>query len=322
MLELVFDQSLAGAMRKAKGHRRGTVVSRGVKIYMKTVGTREEGTKGWSEPCEIRTAWNGAMLEGAAADVAMLLLSLSVGDIAGMVGMDLSARKAALARLEDPWAERYEAAGERYWGQNLDTLARLGQAVEEGEPVRIWATSWCPHEVCGLYYMCHLLRDTNSPVFWGCPPREILRKDGVREQVHGLGQFPPEMLGDLAADAVRLPPELRRQYGACWLELVKENAPLRAVVNGTLMNVPEEFYDFALRKNLPVEEPKRMGCVLAETLRQTPGGGDTWLYLRLMKLVGKGEVEIVESARPDHPYSAMIRCKTGCQRSREGLSGK
>ena len=317
MLELVFDQSLAGAMRQAKGHRRGTVVSQGVKIYVKTDDSKAETGKSWSEPCEIRTAWNGAVLEGTPDEVAMLSLSLSVGSIAGMVGADISARKEVLARLEAPWTVRHEAAGERYWRENLDTLVRLRQAAETGERIRVWAAPWCPHEMCGLYYACHLLRDANSSVFWVCPPREIRRKDGAWEQVHGLGQFPPETLGDLAADAVKLPPELCRQYGDCWLELVKENAPLRAVVNGTLMSVPEEFYDFALCKNLPVEEPKRMGYVLAETLCKMPGIGDAWLYLRLMKLVKKGEVEIVEPARPDHPYSAMIQCKTGHQRARE-----
>ena len=86
MLELVFDQSLAGAMRQAKGHRRGTVVSQGVKIYVKTDDSKAETGKSWSEPCEIRTAWNGAVLEGTPDEVAMLSLSLSVGSIAGMVG--------------------------------------------------------------------------------------------------------------------------------------------------------------------------------------------------------------------------------------------
>ena len=306
VLELVFDQSLAGAMRQAKGHPAGVTVSQGVKLYVceDEAGSGKPESR-W-EPCEIRTDW-GAVLEGTAADVAPLSLALPIGNIAGMVGADISARKEVLARLEAPWTEHHEAAWERYWRQNLDTLARLRRAKETGEPIRIWATTWCPHEACGLYYACQLLRNANVSVYWVCPPREIVRKDGTLELVHGLGQFPPETLGDLAVSAAELHPDLRRMYADRWLELVEENAPLRVVVNGTLMSVPEDFFDFALRRNLSADGPKKMGLVIAQTLQQIPGIGDTWLYLRLMEMARKGEVQVVEPAGPDHPYSARIK---------------
>lgn len=303
MLELVFDQSLAGAMRQAKGHCRGVAVSQGVKFYIAD-DAEGESPESWSESCEIRTDWNGEVLEGTAADVALLSLGLHVGDLSGMDQPGLAARREALRRLEEPWGE---SAWETYWEENLETLARLEQAVETGKQIRIWATPWCPHEVCGLYHACQLLRNKNTPVFWVHPPEKMIRKDSAVELVHGLGQFPPETLGDLAAGATVLPADLLRFYANRWLELVNENASLRAVVNGKLMSVPEDFYDFAVRRNLPIYEPKKMGLVIAETLQQMPGIGDTWLYLRLMRMVEQGEAEIVEPARPDHPYSAMIR---------------
>lgn len=307
MLELVFDQSLAGAMRQAKGHCKGITVSRGVKIYVKTDERNENGTESWSQPCKIETDWSGEVLEGCAADVIPLTLGLHIGDLYGMDGTDDSVRREVLRSLEEPWEEHHAPNWERYWRQNQETLTRLRQAEETGEPVRVWATPWCPHEVCGLYYACQLLRDTNIPIYWVCPPGEITQRDGTLESVHGLGQIPPEKLGDLAAGAAELNPELRRMCADRWLELVEENAPLRAVINGALMSVPEDFYDFAIRKNLSIHEPKKMGLVIAETIQQMPGIGDTWLYLRIMKMVEQGEVQTVELAKPDHPYSAMIR---------------
>ena len=311
MLELVFDQSLAGAMRQAKGHRRGITVSQGVRIYVKADKRNESGTESRSKPCKIKTDWSGETLEGCAADVIPLSLGLHIGDLSGMDGTDDSARKEVLRSLEEPWEEHHAPNWERYWRQNRETLARLRQAKETGEPVRIWATPWCPHEMCGLHYACQVLRDTERSVYWVSPPRETIRQDSAVEMIHGLGQFPPEKLGALAANAVELCPELRRMYADRWLELVEENAPLRAVVNGTLMSVPEGFFDFALRGNLSADEPKKMGLVIAETLRQMPGIGDTWLYLRLMEMVRKGEVQIVEPAGPDQPYSARIKGARG-----------
>ena len=307
MLELVFDHSLAGAMRQAKGHPWGVTISQGVKFYVRTDDAEETPPESWSEPCTIKTDWNGEVLEGTAADVVPLSLGLHIGDLSGMEGADISARMEVLRQLDDPWEKISEPGWKKDWEQNLETLARLERAKGEGEPVRIWATAWCPHEVCGLYHACQLLGDAKGPVYWVCPPEEIVRKDGTLEVVHGLGQFPPETLGDLAAGAVELHPELRRLHANHWKELVKENAPLRAVVNGTVMSVPEDFYDFAVRRNLTEDEPKKMGSVIANTLQQVPGIGDTWLYLRIMEMVGMGEVQIVEPATPDHPYSAKIR---------------
>ena len=307
MLELVFDQSLAGAMRQAKGHPRGVTVSQGVKFYVRTDDTKETSPESWSEPCTIETAWNGVVLEGTAAHVAPLSLGLHIGDLSGMDGPDISVRRELLRRLEDPWEAFSTPIWEKDWEEDLETLARLERAKEVGESIRIWATPWCPYEVCGLHYVCQLLRNAKVTVDWVCPPQKVVRKDGALEFVHGLGQFPPQTLGDLAAGAVTLHPNLRRMYADRWLELVEENAPLRAVVNGTLMGVTEDFYDFAVRKNLPEDDPKKMGPVIAETLHQVPGIGDTWLYLRIMEMVRTGEVQIVEPATPEHPYSAKIK---------------
>lgn len=35
-------------------------------------------------------------------------------------------------------------------------------------------------------------------------------------------------------------------YALEWTDLVNENSPLRAVINGKLIGVPEDFYDFRI----------------------------------------------------------------------------
>lgn len=46
--------------------------------------------------------------------------------------------------------------------------------------------------------------------------------------------------------------------GSKWMELTEDNSPLRAVVNGELVGVPEDFYDFLILREIteaPVKKP-------------------------------------------------------------------
>lgn len=127
------------------------------------------------------------------------------------------------------------------------------------------------------------------------------------EEIRGLGELDPGQFGTLAASAIELTPIQRQVYANRWLELVQENAPLRAVVNGHLMNVPEDFYDFVLRKAMP-PEPVKMGEVLARALTVLPGVGDGWLYRRLRAMIAAGEVQEISPGNGRYPpYTAVIR---------------
>jgi hypothetical protein len=64
-----------------------------------------------------------------------------------------------------------------------------------------------------------------------------------------------------------------------WAELQKENAPLRAVINGRLQSVPENFYDDFILREIALEknefhEANLIGRIFG---KYQLGIGDGWL---------------------------------------------
>ena len=84
-------------------------------------------------------------------------------------------------------------------------------------------------------------------------------------------------------------------YAEMWGELVLENASLRAVVNGTVLSVSEDFYDFIIWNRLtdkPVKECRPIGDILG----QVPIGiGDWWYAARIEHFIRQGRIKVVES---------------------------
>ncbi len=91
MTELVFCESLGGALKMAKGMRPGTV-QHGVRCMLYEDGTQT------SE--EYEKVWQAPGVPGTAGEVACLALGLSMGDISGLPGLD--AREAHFTRC---WQE-------------------------------------------------------------------------------------------------------------------------------------------------------------------------------------------------------------------------
>lgn len=301
MLEVVFEQGVAGGLKIAKSSRPGD------KWFSVQAGIYPEGA-----PAEFRESprqktrtWTGLNLGGGQEDVAPLLLALSVGDLSGLLaGGTLVSRKTVLKHPEEAWGEDVLRCLDESWDTSMETLRRLREAGSE--PVRVWAVPWCPDDLCGVYFVCNLLRDAKTPISVVWAPRESVRRDGVMVEIRGLGEVSPEELGAMASGATALEPIQRRAYADRWRELTAENAPLRAVVNGRLSSVPEDFYDFALRAALP-GEPVKMGKVLADALTMLPGVGDGWLHRRLQVMLAAGEVREAAPGDGRHPYSAMLQ---------------
>lgn len=311
MLELVFDESLGEGLSMAKGRRGGRrlAADRGV-AYGEV---KEEGRlhKNRAESHGAETVWSGEPLEGPAAGVLQLILDLDMGALADLDTPGMDGRYALIKALG--------GQGSQCWGPPQDqllqtqegnayALQRLFQAKETGEPVRIWVTPWYPREVCGLYHACHLLRDSGCPVdvVWAPWEQVRVRDDGSGTFIRSLGQYFPKELSALALRAEPLEKLRLQNFAARWEQLAAENAPLRALVNGRIISVPEDFYDFVLREHLAAE-PVTVASVLLKTRTALSGVGIGWLYLRLRAMLEAGELSLAEAEDPERPYSAKIR---------------
>lgn len=88
---------------------------------------------------------------------------------------------------------------------------------------------------------------------------------------------------------------------------MQENAPLRAVINGRLTSVPENFYDFIIVKNLPDHDflmARLIGKLLGE---YHLGISDNWYALRIDQLIEENKLVMVKNADPSHPYGKVLR---------------
>ena len=239
------------------------------------------------------------MIKNSKNDIIILNLYLDIGDISDLdTGMHV--RKCVL----DGLFAKYPDVSDEIWRANLHAIGRLREAKNTLEPVRVWVCLHNPSDLCSLYFVSKLLKDSGVPLLVVCIPSEIEKEDCI-VSYHSTGEIHPETLAVLQRYEEWMSGLKRTVYANIWNGLVRENAPLRAVVNGTLMSAPVDFYDFALRANMP-EGEFTIAMLIGRTLNYTPGIGDLWLYIRAESMLQSGELVMVREA-VDHHYSAIVR---------------
>ena len=95
-----------------------------------------------------------------------------------------------------------------------------------------------------------------------------------------------------------------RMYSSLWNDLVEDNSPLRAVVNGKVLGVPEDFYDFQIWKRLtkkPVKEARLIGDILGYSQISI---GDWWYAKRIEHYIQHKKICVVEDSV--NKYARMI----------------
>lgn len=294
MIELAFSESAAGGLKWAKSLRLGSSKDGEVSV---AGGTHKEQKQAG------RSGTRSEMtIEGSPMDVEALTLALDIGDISDM-DTAINPRQKI---IEDLFAD-FPGVTEAIVKTNLNALARIQQAKETMEHIRIWVCSGNPGELCGLYYICSILADVKTPVSVVRVP-DFIERDNVIISYRNIGKIIPEALGAIAAYEEPVSESRRRFFANSWVELVHENAPLRAVVNGSITGVPIDFFDFALRANMP-EGEFIVAKLIGKTLGQLSGVGDRWLYLRIQAMLESGELVQVSAPTEDHPYSGVVKRK-------------
>ncbi len=234
------------------------------------------------------------------AEVLALTLALDIGSIRGAED-DLSVRDRTLASLFRLFPE----VAEQISAGNRKAVGRLREAFAGGEPVRAWLSSCDPAEVCGFLFLCKLAGQAEFPL----AAVDVCGAEGADgRRILSVGEVSPEQLPELCGKEHSVDLQTRLRCAARWQELAAENASVRAFVNGRILGVPTDFYDFALRKFLP-EGEFVVAQVLGKALALLPGVGDQWLWQRLLTMCERGELEIVRLPEKDHPYSGTMKKK-------------
>lgn len=311
MLEVLFSDSAAGSMKMAMVH--GSVIGGCISV----IGTHEDGSPLSAEETkrlqqeheeQERRRWAQAIpLRGDTRDILPFSLCLSVGPIDedGIGPM----RETSLEQLFSVYPQGRQAAAEMLASarQNLNTL--LTRAPHE--PVRFWVDR-TPDAACGLCWALDQLRPLGleNLDLWvvELPAQSHLAEGGLVLQ--RLGELHPSEYGRLAQDARPLPVDQAAALAVQWQELKKQNAPLRAVLNGLLVSAAEDLYDPYLRWTLD-EMPGTFqeAMLIGRTLGQFPlGYGDTWLAMRVEQWIADGKLTALTKADADTPaYHRMLQ---------------
>ncbi|MGN0316723.1 MAG: DUF3658 domain-containing protein [Lachnospira sp.] len=95
-----------------------------------------------------------------------------------------------------------------------------------------------------------------------------------------------------------------KMYHSLWNELKEDNNPLRAVINGKIMGVAEEFYDFLIWKRLtkkPIKEARLIGDILG---KYPVNIGYWWYAKRINSFIAQSEIKVVEDS--DNSFARLI----------------
>jgi len=285
MIELIFSDSGAASLGIAK--------STGDKSSICSVEISTDGEGNETMNTFAPEPYTGPTIDGDISDIAAIWLMGDVGDIS--VLPDWNSRLKIMRDISDAHAmetdEWVDQEGERAGA----LVQRLQKAAHGGEPVRIWWSD-IPHETCGYYWAMSILKEAAGAITSIKAPRLWPNSDGFTI-VKGTGELKPEDFCSLLQYEKPVEYDERRAIARLWKVLVSENAPLRAVLNGELRSVPEDFYDYVLYEVFP-EENFKVAEAIGRALGKGPGGISDWWYARrIRQMIACGELEIIEEGK-------------------------
>ncbi len=283
MIEVLFGESEAGSMKAAKS----TVISG---ITRGPVAVWTAGRK--KAPDKEYAGW----VPGTAGEVICLGFMLDIGDIREPV--EGAYRKDLIYSMyaQDQWGQDDEMDMElkKMADFYVEEKQRLEKYLEDGESVRIWYSD-APYSRCGFYSLCRMLRKFDNDIYAVKLPEHRVSTDSITVY-QNWGEIAAEEFAGFLDCEKKLSDEEIRMYAARWYELVEDNSPLRAIVNGEVIGVPEDFYDFLIWKELrkePIKEARLIGNILG---RRRLSIGDWWYAGRIEHFIRQGRIKVVEDS--------------------------
>jgi hypothetical protein len=314
MIEIVFNDSASVSLKVAQYYGKGEYRSRGICVLFSPNGsepTKEEIEKAERAAEErARLAWESATpLGGNPADIYGFDLALSVGNISeNQLG---SQRQQVLEQLCSiyPNVQGSQATQERVQRAEANLQTVLDR-VAEGENLRIWYSNQ-PDELCGLYwFMAQLnqLKKCCGQIYLVKLPAWEADENGNAVRKAGWGEL---AAGEWHRYLILQRPVLPMFCQSCashWQALQKENAPLRAMLNGQLISMPETLYDDLIVREIAAEDEEfHEAMVIGRVLgKYQLGIGDSWVALRIEEMIRAGKLQVVKELAEDSPIYHRI----------------
>lgn len=243
-------------------------------------------------------------VEGTAAEAICLGFMMEVGDIRKPA--DSLYRKELIYSMyaQNQWKQdkdmeaELQKAGDVYARE----LLRLQRFLDDGEAVRIWYSD-APYSRCGFYNLCQILMKYENEIYAVKLPEYVVQ-DKIMTSYRSWAEVGPEEFAEFLSYEKNLSKNEVRHYSILWSQLVEDNSPLRAVVNGCVMSVPVDFYDFQIFDRLtykPIKEARLIGDILGYS---QIGVRDWWYAKRIEYYIKRGKIRVVEDS--ENKYARLI----------------
>lgn len=294
MIEVLFGESEAASMKAAKS----TVITR------KTDGPTSVWAAGKKKPPERE---NGGWIGGTAQEVICLGFLMDIGDIREDSGSEYRRHLLYSLYAREQWGKDAETdAGlmqlcDHYCGE----MERLKSYLAHGERIRVWYSD-APYSRCGFYHLCAGLKECQNEISVVKMPEYSIRPDHSIVSYKNWGEVAAEEFAGFLTYEKKLSREEIWMYAILWAGLQEDNSPLRAVVNGKLVGVAEDFYDFLIWKRMsanPIKEARLIGDILTNNQL---GVGDWWYAKRIDHLIQTGKIKILEDSENEYARTICL----------------
>lgn len=291
MIEVLFGESEAASMKAAKSMKIVGYVNGPTSVLVTGKETPPERTfAGW--------------VEGTSEDVVCLGFMLDIGNIKEPI--DSPYRKNLIYSMyaqnqyvKNPEIDQeLKLTGEVY----LNELLRLKEYLENGETIRVWYSD-TPYSICGFYSLCQILQKYKNEIHIVKLPEYMVRKTSIISY-RNWGEVSAEEFAEFLTYESVLTKEEVRMYAQLWTELTEDNSPLRAMINGKVTGVSENFYDFLIWKRLtrkPIKEARLIGDILGCF---QIGMGDWWFARRIEHFIQQDKIKVINDS--ENKYARVI----------------
>ncbi len=294
MIEVMFSESEGGAMIVAKNYQKPDF-NKGAIGWIGRRPTKEEFDK----------TFDGKAVGGNSSEVVCIPFLLDIGDITIPIESDYRKKLILDSYTINGFGdENTRKSLEDSWDKYLKETERLKNYATQGECIRLWYSN-APYSMCGFYYVCNLLKDYSCKISAIELPNHMQLSEKEIQFYTTWGEIDAGKFYRFLPLEKELSTCEIRSYALNWNELKEDKSILRAVVNGRVIGVTEDFYDHIIRKELPDGEFV-MGYLIGTILGKYPlGVGDWWYAKRINRMIELGELVVVKKQK--EIYSQVLK---------------
>ena len=220
---------------------------------------------------------------------------LSIGNIKKSIESETRKKMIFNMSCREGGVENYTLESlEASWKRALRDMQRLRDYANQCEAIRIWYSD-APDSVCGFHHVCSILRTTKAKVFAIKLPPVVQLESNELQVLTTWGGLRAEDLFTFTSLEKELSSYEIEYFASVWDKLKAENSQLRALINGKLTSVPEDFYDGLMRNEIPTGA-FMMSHMIEKIMMDHPLGiGDWWIATRIQKMIENGELNIAQN---------------------------